>query len=213
MESRLEAFWTWFVASGGYVHPAAEFLYTADKGVHLRVKPVPSGSTGDVQSAISPGTRIISCPHSLTLSALDACGSSILPSRYQGDQPFTSLNCQSIVLSPDVIASAPRPACLAALWLCVQRSMGRRSHRKPYLDCLPALPRDDSSAVKFDSILAEIDTPMWWTREERSWFEGSPLQTGVNVLERLWVDEWNSWGPAVNKWAASAGNEVEKVTW
>ena len=64
LTSREQSFEEWFFANGGYLHPEIELILDPAKGKSLRVK---HGHT------ISPGSKIVSCPHHLALSWPTAC--------------------------------------------------------------------------------------------------------------------------------------------
>ena len=198
IKGRLHRFVVWFTENGGAIHPAVELCYSTEQGVAMRLKPdmhFPNGS-------LPPGTQVISCPHVTTLSALNAVDT---PPTFPRHGKSDSENVD-IALSKTVIDSAPRPQCLAAVWLCVQRLFGTAIRGKeswwiPYLDCLPGPPSSqDPDEVLQDSVMGELDLPLWWNAQELQRLS-SNVNRGRMDLEDRWESEWKIWGDKVNNWA------------
>lgn len=198
--SRLEAFVSWFINQGGYIHPSTELLYTPSRGVHLRVKPCAPLPA----SHLTPGTLVISCPHSASLSALNP----------QDSHPFFPCRLSAFAEADrgffaQLLAEA-RPQVVAAVWLCVQWREGDGSWWREYLDVLPGIPRDVGGDVggnvgDVERGLGEVDSPVWWTEEEVSWVRGTNLERGKIELEAGWRNEWERMEKEVTGWAARRG--------
>lgn len=209
IQDRLSTFTTWFTTRGGLIHPSTELVHTPDQGVHLRRKPAAS-TVLDLRS----GEIVIQCPHALTLSALDVWGVTV-PDQPPADEFAAKRDgnggkSKRLELPPELVVSAPRPQCLAAVYLCLQFDLGRESRWSPYLDCLPGLPAgsrelsEDAKGEKGCGI-GEVESPVWWNQEERSWIEGTPLERGLEMLEGLWKVEWEDWGREVGTWVERKG--------
>lgn len=182
---------TWTVFNGGFVHPDVEFAFHPVAGTFLRVK-----SGGAVKNSTLPkGTRVISCPHSLTLSALDAWKTSSFVSQ---SSPRFDINL------PHDLLGAARPQCIAALWLCVQKHLGSDSFWHEYIACLPGSPSQLSdSHDQHENGLhnTEVNTPIWWSDHERTFLSGTHVDKGTNDIETLWAREWNQWSRLLESWA------------
>lgn len=185
IRGQLIIFSAWFKRHGGYIHPATELVHSFDQGLHLRRIPVTSEGL-----TLPRGTRIISCPHSLTISAYGICGltDKVFRGWYEDHATVPALDA-------DLLASAPRPQSLAAVSLCYQLDRGAKGDYEPYLNLLP----------RVRSGLIDVNLPLWWSKEETSWVAGSPLTKGLEVLEDMWKQDWHSWGMGVATWAASKG--------
>lgn len=58
--SKAQAFQQWFLANGGYIHPAIQIAHSDKSGYSLRVS--------DDDESLSEGEKIVACDHSCTLS-------------------------------------------------------------------------------------------------------------------------------------------------
>jgi len=180
-QHRLESFATWFTTKGGFIHPSVELVHSSVEGVHLRVKSSPS-------ALISSDTSIIRCPHSLTLSALNAIN---VPPLFPARDSTTAL--------PKNLLIEARPQSVAALYLALHWIERDRSWWAAYLKCLPGPPD-----VDWDGI-GVIDTPLWWGNEEKAWIAGTNLERGASVLEALWRQEWERFGTTMVTWGNERG--------
>lgn len=202
MQPQIERLTSWFIEKGGHIHPDIEFAFNEDTGIFARKREALNGQ--NQYAKLESGSTIISCPHGLTLSALDADSS--LPS-FSG-YPARDKNENGVTLPQQVIDSAPRPQSLAALWLCIQKSLGEKSYWEPYIDCLPT-PYNASNSGSQEPV-SVLDTPLYWTEEEKSYFAGSPLEVGTRALENSWKLEFNAWWPCLEKLNENLGLEI---TW
>lgn len=226
-EVALAAFKSWFSSVGGYIHPCVELVYDPIVGVHLRVKEDHTGS-------FSKDTLVISCPHSASLSALNARqinGKTFPVPHAEPDVEGNALvkgtkrsaNGQEKSLKdspnsgkpevqvPKILRDNARPQFVAAVWVAVQYLLDDQSPWKAYIDILPGLPNVDSAHKETRSRgLAEIDTPLWWNEEECSWLQGTNLAKGIVDLEGVWEAEWRQWEDALVPWARQYGLEL---TW
>jgi len=109
---------------------------------------------------------------------------------------------------PEELRRQARPQFVAAVCLAAHYLLGARSHWYPYFRVLPALPLDDDGRVEQDGRkigLGEIDTPLWWSDEEKAWLQGTNLAKGVNDLDAAWNEEWSQWERVVLGWAEQQG--------
>ena len=202
VETRLQTFTQWFIQEGGYLHPAVEFAFNQLDGVHLRCKNLSSDDVPETE-ILPAGVKVITCPHGLTLSALDTSSiSSALG--ISSDRK----NAAGIELPLETAQAVPRQQSLAAVWLCVQSLLGPDSFWKHYLDLLPIVDLGQNST----NILPcqSLDLPIFWTAEEKSYLDGSPLQRGSNDLESTWKTDFEKW----RKCFENLKNESEiDITW
>lgn len=199
IETRLEAFKSWFTANGGYIHPLAELAADPARGVHLRVRQ--SGqqklASNGAAKSIPKGTKIISCPHSLSLSALNARD-------YPPLFPIRPTDATSLAINlPKQFLQEARPQCVAAVLLYAQSVSSKESFWKEYLDVLPSAPSVDEDAAGL-----ELDSPLWWDEEELSWIQGTNLGKGRQDLMNVWRGEWERWKPVVSEWTGGLGWEM-----
>lgn len=206
-DQQLHDFQSWFTSSGGRIHPSAEIAHSASAGVHLRAR-----------CAIPRGTCVISVPHNITFSALNALD--VAPSFPCHGHNFPNNGEDNTVRArirlPDaILREAPRAQCVAAVWLCVQIALGEGSWWSPYLACLPCLPSEsmpgnDGAHERPDPAIGEVDTPMWWSGEERGMVRGTPLEKGYQDLESFWGQEWAGWvEPVVLPFASEVGFDID----
>ena len=131
--SRLRAFLDWFKRNGGELHEDVALSYSSSGGIHLKLK--------DEAATIPEGTKVVSCPYDLTLSGLISFG--FLPamgqSQYAIDASVNSLMEYTNKARPQKV---PRPTCMTASWLGIQKTAGAQSCWKEYIDCLPGLPEE-----------------------------------------------------------------------
>jgi hypothetical protein len=193
----LQTFKSWFAAHGGFIHPDLDFVYTPEAGVTLHVKATYRGTFPD-------NTIAISCPHALSLSALNAgkVGGGTWPPR-----DATPGSCDAVLELPEILRQQARPQFVAAVWVAVQYLLGEKSAWWPYLEVLPGVPADDAENLP-ERGLGELDTPMWWSSDERAWLHGTNLAKGIADLEAVWMKEWDVWGSVVEEWVKSVGLDL-----
>jgi len=209
----LAAFKSWFTFISGQLHPAVDFTYSDSAGVTLRVRP-------DFVGALPTGTLVIACPHEASLSALNAVGAGVLGGRdWLGDVDGDGGGREGMEAGyaglelPEILHKQARPQFVAAVWIAVQYLLGDRSRWSAYFDVLPGLPNSNSLSttnIPGKRGLGELDTPLWWSAEERAWLQGTNLARGVADLEGMWETEWARWEHVVGKWAEG---ERLSVTW
>jgi len=113
---------------------------------------------------------------------------------------------------PEILHKEARPQFVAAVWVAVQYLLGARSRWSAYFDVLPGLPNSNSNSLGETGKrgLGELDTPLWWSAEERAWLQGTNLARGVADLEGMWEAEWERWEDVVGTWASGQGLSI---TW
>ncbi|KAI9659707.1 MAG: hypothetical protein M1831_003605 [Alyxoria varia] len=110
--------------------------------------------------------------------------------------PHNTADATASSLTKDVsattLAKTPRPTCLTALWLCVQKLLGAKSGWKEYIDCLPGLPEEhrQEARVEFGPGIGEVDTPIWWNQEETP-FSHTLIEEPVYHMEQAWKGEFD----------------------
>ena len=141
----------------------------------------------------------MSCPHNITLSALN-----VVSDLCNLGQLFPCDTAKQDIAFPQSIkATAPRPQCLAALWLCVQLNRGASSSWAPYIDLLPK--SQDFAPI---AVQEGPDLPLWWEPNEQGWVDGSPLAKGFRDLESWWRSEYEQWYPELVSWAVGNGIDI-----
>lgn len=192
------------------MHPSLEFVYHPEAGVHLCVARTHAGP-------IARGTLAISCPHDVSLSALNAgrINGESWPRSTEGKDGGS----EPLEL-PEALRREARPQFVAAVWVAVQYALGERSRWRAYLDVLPGVPVDDGDVEVEQGGggdgraerrgLGELDTPLWWGEEERKWLQGTNLAKGIVDLGAGWEGEWRRWEEVVLDWGRRKGVDV---TW
>lgn len=197
MSSAVERFQKWFISQGGFLHPAVELVYGAEKGISLFVK------NDEAFEVPSPGTILASCPHELSLSSLNA---------FKDVSPLFSMHGthgQISELPSDVLRDAG-PRFIAAILLCVEYLRGEQSFWANYIDILPGPPILDAGESSRRG-LGEVGGPIWWTEEELKCLEGTNIPRGVDDLIANWGKLWQKWGGMISTWAK--GNALNGLDW
>jgi len=193
-QKRLADFNQWFTSNGGFTHSAVEFAYSETKGVHLRV----------TEYTIPPGTLILSCPHTLTLSALNPARICQKFHDWPKNQPSSGTVNTGEPSFPTSFLTEARPQCVAAFFLCYQLLLREDSHWCSYISCLPgppALSEEKRARLGFFEGLGELDTPVdWKSAKEQQWLRGTAVYQGAIALEDLWEAEWKEWNSTMNLW-------------
>lgn len=203
---KLEAFRAWFTSNGGHIHKDVQLTYTTAKGVHFLLNPN--------ATKLPPGTCLISCPHSLTLSALNADGRfALFPPGGPRKDSFAGGSAMGGFPS-SLKEQAPIASCMGTAWLCIQHALYEQSFWAPYIGVLPRLTpdgaADTSDSPVSDRGLGEIDIPILWSDDEREWFKSSPLDKGTSDREALVHGECGEWLGLVSSWARQHGLEIDK---
>jgi hypothetical protein len=155
----LQELGAWAISHGGTVHPDAEFAMTPESGSFLRAKGNGPG--------ISVKSKAITCPHSITVSHLNALN--ILPFKSHGPQfPQSFLKCSTI-------------HTIDVFFLCQQYLLGDKSFWRPYIRTLPQ-PHDKDS----------LDTPLWYNEEDKRWLLGTNMEKGYMDREKDWKERWTA---------------------
>ena len=142
----------WLQLEGGLIHPAVEIVHSNDAtGYSLQVR-----ETHDVPE----GSRIASCPSSLTMSVL-----SMERAENLWPEEFMSFFRQS-------------PEVLTRFFLMEQFLVAENSFWHPYIRMLPQ-PADDA-----------LDTPMFYSPEDCVWIKGTNLEGTRKVRLEQWQQEY-----------------------
>lgn len=104
----MEALEQWFKDNGGYLHPSVHLARDEEHGVHFRAF-----------ASLGPGTHILTVPHHLALSNLNA----------QVDDAFTVFKSKANSFTVEALSFF----YLMAQWLNKEKSFW-----KPYLEVLPS---------------------------------------------------------------------------
>ncbi|KAK4939337.1 hypothetical protein LTR28_009390 [Elasticomyces elasticus] len=118
--TELNALERWFKVNGGYLHPAVHLAQDGSHGVHLRAS-----------EAVESGTHLITVPHSISLSYLNALV----------DERESIWKTLSQKLPPEVVGW---------FYLAHQYVHRERSFWKPYLDTLLAPETGIGTPFSFD---------------------------------------------------------------
>lgn len=119
----ITALTTWFVNCGGWIHPSVHIVHQSPPlGYSLRVRD---------NHTVPAGSRVISCPHTSTISVLDL--DQALP-------PWPADFQSQWENSPDV---------LTRFFLMEQRLQGQQSFWEPYLRMLPG-PEEMHTPIWYD---------------------------------------------------------------
>lgn len=156
MEGKIEDFQTWFLRHGGFFGEHVELAYRPLRGLHLRISP---------ESNLKPTSCVVSCPHALSLSSLDA---SVDP------DPFTNQFGHDAAGESTPLSSLN----LLRYFLVEQYQLGPRSFWWPYIHTLP----HPSAEYPFD-------TPMYYDHHDQKWLQGTSLAHSTTLIDRTWRDE------------------------
>lgn len=141
-------FETWFKQHDGYLHPSVQIV-SSPNGQCLRLRPD--------KEPLEPDTKIVSCPHDLTISYLNVHASRFATDRISHTSSFLSFG----------EADATR------LFLIEQYLLGERSFWWPYISSLPH-PLDYQA----------FDTPLWFSGRDALWLKGTNLENATRERER-----------------------------
>ena len=119
----------------------------------------------------SPGIPInskpVTCPHSITISHLNALDT----------PPF---ECRGPQL-PESFLKRSTIHTIGVFFLCQQYLLGGKSFWWPYIRTLPQ-PGDKNA----------LNTPMWYSREERRWLQRTNMIKGCQDREKDWKERWTN---------------------
>ncbi|KAH0387815.1 SET domain-containing protein, partial [Aureobasidium melanogenum] len=104
----MDAFEKWFSANGGYLHLSVQLAQDAEHGSHFRAI-----------ASIEPGTQILTVPHNLAMSNLNA--------QVDDDLPVFKTHAKQFPVQS-----------LSFFYLMAQWLKKDKSFWKPYLDILPS---------------------------------------------------------------------------
>lgn len=116
----MEAFENWFRTNGGYLHPAVHLAQDAEQGSYFR-------ATADIE----PGTHVLTVPHNLAMSNLNA--------QVDDDFPVFRTHAQSFTVEG-----------LSFFYLMAQWLNKEESFWKPYLNILPSPEQGFETPIFYD---------------------------------------------------------------
>ncbi|KAB8336891.1 hypothetical protein FH972_021199 [Carpinus fangiana] len=199
--ARFLEFLEWFEACGGWLSDYVEFKFSLSRGVHLCVK------TTSPSHSIPSKTTVLSCPHELTLSALNAWD---VPPLYPNRNP-KEFHTKRLDL-PENLLEGARPQAAAALWLVAQRKLGDKSWWAPYINTLPGVAPNSGMHTGAGILgMGYVNTPIWWDLLERQWIAGTNLEKGLVDLESIWEKDWTLWEKEIKAWSDKNGWEVTQT--
>ncbi|KAI5254280.1 SET domain-containing protein [Aureobasidium subglaciale] len=162
----MDAFENWFRNNGGYLHPAVHLAHDEDQGSHFRATAV-----------IEPGTHVLTVPHSLSMSNLNA--------QVDDDFPVFRTHAKEFTVEG-----------LSFFYLMAQWLKKDKSFWKPYLDILPTPEQGFETPIFYDEEdrkwLEGTDLhPTLLGREaawKRYWEDGVQVMksAGMDVTEYTW---------------------------
>ena len=156
MADKLEVFEEWFLNGGGHFGKHVKLQYDAQRNMHLRV------AEGH---RIDAGSCIVSCPHTLALSDLNA---------REGNNSFHD----SIKIFACRAAAPISNLNLFRFFLVEQLRLGVQSIWWPYIDTLPD-PNGESP----------FNTPLYYSDDDLRWIRGTSLEHSKRKIEELWRAE------------------------
>ena len=157
-------FQSWFLSNGGTIHPSVEIASNAT-GSFLRARQ---------GNELSPGSCVISCPHTLTVSWLNVMD-----------------DCEFLTKGFDMRSTSPltNETVLARFFLMKQYGLKKRSFWWPYIESLPQ-----------PDVGRHLNMPFWYDAEDLVWIRGTNLEYAMEEKEKLWRQEFDEGAkfPALN---------------
>ena len=159
-----EDFKSWFLSHGGAFHPDTDIGFNSD-GFFTRVR--------DGRDLL-PGALVVSCPHALVISGLDAI-----------HDPFLGqFDLQSV--SPLLNQLVFTRIFLMKQFLLREKSL--------WWEYIRMLPQPDA--------LHKFNTPLWYEPEDFAWIRGTNLELGAQRMETLWRQEFEE-AASLFRWTGS----------
>ncbi|KAI5237028.1 SET domain-containing protein [Aureobasidium subglaciale] len=170
----MDAFENWFRSNGGYLHPAVRLAHDKDQGSHFRAIAV-----------LEPGTHVLTVPHSLSMSNLNA--------QVDDDFPVFRTHAKEFTVEG-----------LSFFYLMAQWLNKDKSFWKPYLDILPTPEQGFETPIFYDEEdrkwLEGTDLHPTLLGREAAWKKY--WEDGVQVMKSAGMDvteyTWNLF-----RWAAT----------
>ncbi|KAI9717145.1 MAG: hypothetical protein M1812_004893 [Candelaria pacifica] len=150
----MDALIDWVVAHGGALHDGVRIATDPSMGTLLKAH-------GPLESK----TTVVTCPHSLTMSYLNAKAIS-------GFSPHGPVFPASFL---DVLP----PRTVTVFFLSQQYLLGEESFWSPYIKTLPQPGVGD-----------KLSTPFYFSDEDRLWLRGTNMEKGYMEREIEWKDLW-----------------------
>ncbi|KAH0284493.1 SET domain-containing protein [Aureobasidium namibiae CBS 147.97] len=159
----MDAFEEWFRSNGGYLHPSIQLAQDAEQGSHFQASAV-----------IEPGTHVLTVPHNLAMSNLNA--------QVDDDFPVFRTHAQQFTVEG-----------LSFFYLMAQWLNKDKSFWKPYLDILPSPERGFETPMFYDEDdrqwLEGTDLYPTLLGREAAWTKY--WEDGVQVMKSAGVDVTN----------------------
>ena len=149
-----ESFQSWFLHSGGTLHPSVE-IASDSTGSFLRTR---NGQN------LPPGSCVVSCPHTLTLSWLNVIHSS---ESFLND---FDLRTASHMINETV---------LTRFFLMKQYVLKEKSFWWSYIQSLPQ-----------PDLEKHLNLPFWYDAEDLIWIRGTNLEYAMREKEQIWRREF-----------------------
>lgn len=179
----IESFHKWFKRSGGFYASGTALSWSEEKGISVHLK-----DGADLTTLL--GQSIVTCPHTLSLSSLNALNTT---EAFKDRLPFRL---------PDQLLQRGSPRLTGAVFLCAHYLLGSKSFWCDYFNVLPGVPGKNNGRG-----IGVVQNPLWWTDAEKAWLDGTNVERGVSDLLRSWELEWENWERTLTEWATSVGLE------
>ncbi|RFU34418.1 hypothetical protein B7463_g1906, partial [Scytalidium lignicola] len=181
----LDGLLVWAMNHGAYMHPLVELFQDPIKGWGFKIVPAnmwpkPEEITnqedrdsivaGRAIHVVPAGTRVVTCPYTISLSYLNAVGAS------------DSFTLHLSTPFPDSFLNEVgkhAPSVVGNFFLVQQYLLDARSFWHPYIKHLPQPDQPD-----------RLQTPTWWPEEDLKYLAGTNLEPAVKEQEALWKQQW-----------------------
>ena len=156
MDGQLHKFRSWFLHHGGSFGEHVELQYQPTRGLHLRTSQ---------HAGLKPASCIVSCPHALSLSSLNA---------REGRDPFANQFGDDAAGGTSPMSSPN----LFRFFLVEQYQLGSQSFWWPYIHTLPNPSTDHP-----------FDTPMYFDDDDKKFLQGTSLECSTRKIDQTWREE------------------------
>lgn len=160
----------WAKDHGAYLDPLVEIHRFESCGLGFKAVQV-----------IDPGRTIVTCPYRISLSYLNAVGSSHYFPHYNST-PFPEIFLNTFRQLPDDPndpVGLVGPVIIGNFFLIQQFLMGESSQWYPYIRLLPQPDQPQSLAI-----------PIWWPEEDRKFLDGTNAGPPLIQRKEIWRSQW-----------------------